>query len=166
MAIEFYRERDLPYGCFSNFSKHSFVINGQTWQTVEHYFQAQKFPGTPQEEAIRLAPDPLTAKHLGNLRAFPLGWEHDNPGGPPFGQPEGRGFPIRADWETVKDSVMRDAVRAKFTQHEDIRAVLLSTGDETLIEAARNDAYWGYGPDGKGQNKLGLTLMDIRDELR
>ena len=144
MAIEFYRERDLPYGCFSNFSKHSFTLGGQSWQTVEHYFQAQKFPGTPQEEAVRLAPDPMTAKNKGSERTTP----------------------IRADWEAVKDTVMRDAVRAKFTQHEDIQAVLLGTGDETIIEAARNDSYWGYGPDKKGLNKLGLTLMEVRAELR
>ena len=144
MAIEFYRERDLPYGCFSNFSKHSFTLGGKSWPTIEHYFQAQKFPGTPQEELIRLAPDPMTAKTLGNDRAFPL----------------------RSDWQIAKDAVMFEAVRAKFTQHEDIREILLGTGDEVIIEAAYNDSYWGSGPDGLGQNKLGLTLMKVRNELR
>jgi ribA/ribD-fused uncharacterized protein len=144
MPIEFYRERDAPYGCFSNFSKHSFTIGDRQWPTVEHYFQAQKFPGTPQEEAIRLAPDPMTAKNRGNERTVP----------------------IRPDWEAVKDDVMREAVRAKFEQHPDIRAVLLGTGSEILIEAARNDGYWGYGPDGKGKNRLGQVLMEVRDALR
>ncbi len=144
MPIEFYRERDAPYGCFSNFSKHSFTLGGKPWQTVEHYFQAQKFPGTPQEEAIRLAPDPMTAKNLGNDRTVPL----------------------RADWDAVKDDVMREAVRAKFSQHPDIRAVLLGTDTETLIEAARNDSYRGSGPDGKGKNMLGQVLMEVRDELK
>ncbi len=144
MAIEFYRERDVPYGCFSNFSKHGFTLGGKPWQTVEHYFQAQKFPGTPQEEAIRLAPDSMTAKNLGN--------SHD--------------YPLRADWQAVKDDVMREAVRAKFSQHPDIRAVLLGTGQEVLVEAARNDSYWGYGPDGQGKNRLGKVLMEVREELR
>lgn len=144
MAIEFYRERDLPYGCFSNFSRHSFTLGGQSWQTVEHYFQAQKFVGTPREHEIQIAPDPMQAKVMGNSRDFP----------------------IRADWEAVKDDVMHEAVRAKFEQHPDIRAVLLGTGQEVLVEAARNDSYWGYGPDGRGQNKLGLTLMKVRDALR
>lgn len=144
MPIEFYRERDVPYGCFSNFSKHSFTLGGKPWQTVEHYFQAQKFVGTPQEDAIRTAPDPMTAKRLGNSREYPL----------------------RSDWEAVKDTIMRDAVRAKFTQNEDIREILLGTRDELLIEAAYNDSYWGSGPDGLGENKLGLTLMEIRNELR
>ena len=144
MPIEFYRERDLPYGCFSNFSKHSITISGQPWQTVEHYFQAQKFAGIPQEHAIQIAPDPMRAKIMGNSCDFPL----------------------RADWDAVKDAVMYEAVLAKFSQHEDIKAVLLGTGDETIIEAAYNDSYWGWGPDKRGQNKLGLTLMQVRDELR
>ena len=144
MAIEFYRERDAPYGCFSNFSKHSFTLGGKPWQTVEHYFQAQKFVGTPREHEIQTAPDPMVAKKLGNSREYPL----------------------RADWEAVKNDVMRDAVLAKFEQHPDIRAVLLGTGQEVLIEAARNDSYWGYGPDGNGKNMLGKVLMEIRDELR
>ncbi len=144
MPIEFYRERDEPYGCFSNFSRHSFQINGKPWQSVEHYFQAQKFAGTPHEHTVQVAPDPMTAKRLGNSREFPL----------------------RADCDTVKDAVMYDAVLAKFTQHSDIRAILLGTGDETLIEAAFNDAYWGWGPDKQGRNKLGLTLMQVRENLR
>ena len=144
MAIKFYREREQPYGCFSNFSKHSFVIDGKFWQTVEHYFQAQKFPGTAQEEAIQNAPAPMFAKRMGNSRDFPL----------------------RPDWNEVKDDVMRRAVRAKFEQHEDIRAILLETGDEELIEAAPNDYYWGCGADGTGRNMLGRVLMEVRDALR
>jgi ribA/ribD-fused uncharacterized protein len=143
-AIRFYRERDAPYGCFSNFSKHSFVINGQSWQTVEHYFQAQKFAGTPREYEIQIASAPMTAKLMGNERTYP----------------------IRLDWEAVKDNVMRDALRAKFTQHKDIQAVLLGTGDAELVEAAPNDYYWGCGQDGTGKNRLGRILMEVRDELR
>ena len=144
MAIRFYREREQPYGCFSNFSKHSFQIDGMPWQTVEHYFQAQKFPGTAQEEAIRLAPAPMLAKQMGNSRDFPL----------------------RPDWNEVKDDVMRRAVRAKFEQHDDIRAVLLGTGEEELVEAVPNDYYWGCGAAGTGKNKLGLILMEVRDGVR
>ncbi len=144
MPIRFYRERDEPYGCFSNFSKHSFEIDGVQWQTVEHYFQARKFPGTLEEEAIRLAPDPMTAKNLGNDRARPL----------------------RPDWEAVKDDLMRRGVRAKFQQHKDIQAILLDTEQEELIEAAPNDYYWGCGASGTGKNRLGQILMEVRDSLR
>ncbi len=144
MAIQFYRERDQPYGCFSNFSRHGFTLDGRHWQTAEHYFQAQKFVGTPREDAVRQAPDPMSAKKLGGDRTHPL----------------------RPDWEAVKDDIMRRAVRAKFEQHADIRAVLLGTGEEELIENAPNDYYWGCGADGSGKNRLGRVLMEVRGELR
>ena len=46
MPIKFYRECNEPYGCFSNFSKHSFEVNGTPWQTVEqhHAGPALRFP--------------------------------------------------------------------------------------------------------------------------
>ena len=144
MEIRFYRERDEPYGCFSNFSHHGFTLDGTFWKTAEHYFQAQKFAGTPQEDAVRQAPDPMTAKQKGGDRTHPL----------------------RPDWEAVKDDVMRRAVRAKFEQHPDIRAVLLGTGDEELVENAPNDYYWGCGADGTGKNMLGRVLMEVRSESK
>lgn len=41
-VIHFYSE-NADYGCFSNFSLHPVVIDGVTYPTTEHYFQAQKF---------------------------------------------------------------------------------------------------------------------------
>jgi N-glycosidase YbiA len=61
-----------------------------------------------------------------------------------------RKWPPRKDWESVKDSIMHEAVRAKFTQHADLREVLLATGDATIVEHTENDAYWGDGGDGSG----------------
>ena len=77
-----------------------------------------------------------------------------------------RSRPLRADWQVVKDDVMRAAVRAKFALHSDIQAVLVGTGDEELIENAPNDYYWGCGADGTGKNILGKILMEVRGELR
>ena len=77
-----------------------------------------------------------------------------------------RSRPLRPDWEDVKDDVMRVAVRAKFTQHEELRELLLSTGDEELVEHTTNDAYWADGGDGTGKNMLGKILMEVRAELR
>lgn len=52
MTIYFYSTRDR-YSCFSNFSAHGFELDGVWWSTSEHYFQAQKFTGTPYAEQIR-----------------------------------------------------------------------------------------------------------------
>ena len=74
--------------------------------------------------------------------------------------------PLRKDWESVKDQVMHEAVRAKFTQHADLRAILLGTGAAEIVEHTENDAYWGDGGDGSGKNRLGRILMRVREALR
>jgi N-glycosidase YbiA len=143
MTIYFYSDREQPYGCFSNFSAHGFVLDDLYWPTSEHYFQAQKFAGTPRVEQIRGLNKPKEAANMGRDRSLPL----------------------RSDWETVKDEVMRQAVLAKFRTHGEIRDILLGTGDEDLVENAPGDYYWGCGQDGTGQNKLGLILMEVRQVL-
>jgi ribA/ribD-fused uncharacterized protein len=144
MTIFFYSTRDKPYGCFSNFSRHGFELDGVWWPTSEHYFQAQKFAGTPYLEEVRQAASPKQAAAIGRDRRLPL----------------------RADWEQVKDDVMKRAVLRKFETHADIREVLLATGDELLVEKAAKDYYWGCGKDGSGKNRLGQILMEIRATLR
>jgi hypothetical protein len=144
MTIYFYSQRENPYGCFSNFSRHGFELDGVYWQTSEHYFQAQKFVGTPYADEIRLAKTPNQAANMGRSRAHPL----------------------REDWEAVKDEVMRQALLRKFETHAAIRQILLDTQDQNLVENAPSDYYWGCGKDGSGQNRLGNLLMEIRSTLR
>ncbi|MFN8375187.1 MAG: NADAR family protein [Anaerolineae bacterium] len=143
MSIYFYSTQG-EHGCFSNFSKHGFELDGKYWKTSEHYFQAQKFAGTPHEEDVRCAATPKQAATVGRDRKRPL----------------------RPDWEQVKDDVMRRAVLAKFSTHAEIREVLLSTGDEEIIENAPGDYYWGCGKTGTGKNMLGKILMEVREKLR
>ena len=56
-VIHFYHVSG-EFGCFSNFSPHPVQLKGKTWPTSEHYFQAQKFAGTPDEEEVRQAKSP------------------------------------------------------------------------------------------------------------
>jgi N-glycosidase YbiA len=142
-VINFYSTKDA-YGCFSNFSRHHLFLKDKTWKTSEHYFQAQKFAGTEYEEKVRLAPTPMEAANLGRNRKFPL----------------------RKDWETIKDDIMREALKAKFTQNKDLKDILLETGDAELIEHTANDGYWADGGDGSGKNMLGILLMELREELK
>lgn len=116
MPIYFYSTIDT-FGCFSNFSRHGFELDGRYWRTVEHYFQAQKFVGTEYMEHIARARTPKEAAERGQSRKVPL----------------------RPDWESVKDAVMRKAVRRKFETHADLRKALLDTGDESLVENAPGD---------------------------
>jgi ribA/ribD-fused uncharacterized protein len=143
-VINFYSVKD-EYGCFSNFfSRHPIKLKGKTWPTSEHYFQAQKFAGTPHEEEIRLSKTATIA----------------------FQKSHKRTMPVRKDWESVRDSIMHEAVLAKFTQHDDLREILLGTGNATIVEHTENDDYWGDGGDGSGKNRLGQILMQVREELR
>lgn len=143
MIIYFYAV-SAEFGCFSNFSAHGFKLDGQYWPSSEHYFQAQKFAGTDYATTIRLAKSPAIAARLGRSRKQPL----------------------RRDWEAIKDDVMRRALLAKFRSHADIRAILLATDDQPLVENAPNDYYWGCGIDGSGKNMLGQLLVEIRQTLR
>ena len=78
----------------------------------------------------------------------------------------GRKIELRPDWDSVKDVVMYDVCKLKFTTHADLKEKLLSTGDAELIEGNYwGDVYWGVC-NGIGQNKLGKILMRIRSELR
>lgn len=141
-VIRFYLVNEA-YGCFSNFAAYPIEMDGQIWPTSEHYFQAQKFAGTAHVEEIRLTLSPMVVARMGRDRKRPL----------------------RADWDCVKDDIMRQAVLAKFTQHPDLRETLLATGDAQIIEHTANDNYWADGGDGSGRNMLGVILMEIRERL-
>lgn len=142
--IRFYHPAK-PFGCFSNFSQHPIHLDGYDWPTTEHYFQAQKFEDLRLQDRVRLAATPKDAAKIGRDRKLPL----------------------RRDWEQVKDSVMLNALREKFDKNKECQEILLSTGDDYLIEdtTISGDAYWGCGKDGRGVNMLGKLLMQVRDEL-
>lgn len=146
MTIYFYKANE-PYGCFSNFSPHGIELQGTNWPTVEHYYQAQKFVGTANASlipVIHAAQTPEDAAALGRDRTRQ----------------------VRPDWEQVKTQVMREAVLKKFLTHTDIAAILISTGDELIVENSPTDYYWGCGTDKTGHNHLGKVLMSVRQEIR
>ncbi|BAZ42522.1 hypothetical protein NIES4101_84910 [Calothrix sp. NIES-4101] len=146
MTIYFYKSGDA-YGCFSNFSPHGIEMEGFFWATVEHYYQAQKFVGSVDEyiiPSIHAAKTPEIAAALGRNCDRCL----------------------RPDWDIVKISVMQKAVLQKFLSHADIRAVLLTTEEEILIEDSPCDYFWGCGASRQGENHLGQILMNVRTQLR
>lgn len=145
MTIYFYKVHD-PYGCFSNFSPHGIHLEGKDWQTVEHYYQAQKFRGTVDEWlAIEIG------KAATPEEAARLGRDPDRA--------------CRSDWSCVKTIVMRQAVLTKFLTHLDLQEILLSTADEAIVEDSPRDYFWGCGAERTGENHLGRILMSVRDEI-
>lgn len=141
--IRLYKVND-HYGVFSNFYKCGFFIDEKYWPTAEHYFQAQKFNDESLKEKIRQLASPMDAAKLGR----------------------DRNNPIRHDWDSVKDNVMRFAVMEKFKQNDEARGILLATDKCLLVEHTKNDNYWGDGGDGSGKNMLGIILMETREKLR
>ena len=149
--IEFYNN-NTPYYEFTNFYQGKpIVMNGTSWPTSEHYFQAMKFVGPREiwiQEVIRKANTARQVFDLANSRTGTY-----------------KNF-IRSDWDAVKDAIMYKILQAKFTQDPRLSALLLNTGSAKLIEASPVDSYWGYGPDKKGKNMLGKLLMQLRNELK
>lgn len=144
-TIYFYSTLEKPYGVFSNFYKSPIVIEGITWKTTEHYFQAAKFFNTDPDWAIEIA-KVKTAKEAAKMG-------------------RSREHPIDPNWESIKDNIMLEALRAKFTQHSDLKQVLLSTGDSEIVEKTTHDYYWGCGTNKTGLNMLGKLLVKVRSEL-
>ena len=141
-VINFYSVSD-DYGELSNFALYPIKIKGKVWPTSEHYFQAMKFESQKDQAEIRKAKTPMEAAKKGRDRKRKL----------------------RKNWESSKDNVMREAVLQKFSQHENLKELLLSTGSSKLVEHTENDKYWGDGGDGRGKNRLGIILMEVRERL-
>ena len=137
MISEFRNE----YFFLSNYYNSPIILDGKIAPTVEHYFHACKTFNKAERDRILTATTPGKAKRLG------------------------RACTLRSDWETVKDSIMEEALRQKF-ESPILKQLLLSTGDEELVEGNWwNDTYWGVC-DGVGQNKLGKLLMKLREEYK
>lgn len=129
------------YFFLSNFYESPITIDGVTYKNSEAAFHAHKCPEL-RYRFVNL--NPRDAKRLG------------------------RSVKLRPDWEQVKDDVMRKVIRAKFTQHDNLKQKLLATGNAVLEEGNTwHDLYWGVDANTRqGKNTLGKILMEIRDELR
>lgn len=148
MVIRFFSKSEA-YCEFSNFAAFGIELDEAWWPSVEHYYQAQKFTEPDMRNKIRKAAKPVIAKNL--ARKY-LARKYRRA--------------IRPDWDEVKDAVMERAVGAKFAQHEELRRLLLATGNKELEECAPTDTYWGVGCEGSGLNKLGKLIAQIRANLR
>lgn len=146
--ICFYRSNEKPYGAFSNLYRCSVVYEGQEFPTSEHAYQAGKARKESVRDWILTAPSPaLVAMAAHGLYT----WD------------------IAPGWSKVKFDRMRGVLYAKFSQHPELRELLLSTGNARLVECATVDnpvnRLWGE-VNGKGKNMLGNLLMEVRERFR
>lgn len=146
--IRFYQAKEKPYGMFSNLYRRPIEFEGETFQTSEHAYQAGKARKEEVRAWLMAAPSPsLLAMAAHGLYV----WD------------------VHPDWSKIKFDRMKRVLIAKFTQHQDLQELLLSTGDKRLVESATVDnavnRLWGE-VNGKGKNKLGELLMEVRAEIR
>lgn len=126
------------YYFLSNFYSAPVTYNGMCFENNEAAFQAAKCPER-MTEFCRL--NPSEAKRFG------------------------RRVKLRGDWEAVKDTVMYEICKAKFSQNPDLADQLVATKDAELIEGNTwGDRIWGVC-DGVGENRLGKILMRVRAEM-
>ena len=137
---------DNEYAFLSNFYESPFEVDGITYPTVEHFFQAMKSKDVEGRKKIAAAPTPGKAKRLG------------------------RTIELRKDWEEIKVAVMKFGLAQKFRIPE-LREKLLATGNEELIEGNfYHDNIWGNClcaecQNKPGRNMLGMLLMKVREEI-
>ncbi|WJK40720.1 NADAR family protein [Solwaraspora sp. WMMA2056] len=145
-------------GCLSQWSPIGFTVDGVGFATAEHYMMWRKailFDDRAMAQRILAAPHPRAAKVLGGRVA---------------------GFDQRT-WNAHRVPIVVAGNLAKFSQHPDLGAYLLGTGERVLVEASPMDRIWGIGltrddpaaadpTRWRGLNLLGFALMQVRDTLR
>jgi ribA/ribD-fused uncharacterized protein len=150
----FYGHEDV----FSQWYPATFEVDGDEYPTAEHWMMAEKarlFGDAEMREQILSTGSPGQAKKLGR---------------------KVRGFDEDTWVRERFELVVRGNV-AKFGQHEELRASLLETGDQVLVEASPRDRIWGIGLSAahaharipahwRGKNLLGFALMEARRQLR
>jgi ribA/ribD-fused uncharacterized protein len=168
-TILFYKKKDDYYE-FSNYYISKIQWDGKTYPSSEHLFQALKFINDNKDNRsmeyaniIRQQSTPNKSRILAIQKTGGgYKWRTDlNPLIVKY-----QDVKIRSDWDKVKDKVMEEVLMSKFSQNEQLKNLLLNTGDKLIVENSPRDYYWGIGKHENGKNVLGKLLMKTRTILR
>lgn len=127
----------------SPFSAHEVELDGVMYKTVEHAYQALRTVPKAREPIID-ARNPMDAWRAGQVAK--------------------QANQIVPDFDKL--ALMERIFRAKLAQHDDVREVLLATGNRELQKEYDTDYFWGTGVDGTGSNEMGKLWMRLRTELQ
>ena len=85
---------------------------------------------------------------------------------------------VVAEWSDISSTVMETGVQAKFSQNQDLKNLLLETGNKDLQESNKFDSFWGTGLSlveaskrsdhslVKGKNTMGKILASVRTNIQ
>ena len=136
MGVIEFSKTNVTYGCFSNFFPCSLTYDDITYQNSEAAWQSLKTLDADERRAF---------SELSGAAA----------------KKKGRRVTLRSDWEQVKYQLMVDVCFAKFSQNPELAEVLLSTGDDEIVENTTgwHDNTWGNCKCPKCINKPGKNLL-------
>jgi len=150
------KEAKVDKSCFSQWFPRGFSIDEVYYPTAEHYMMVQKAKLFEPSQMENI----LNAKTTKEVKS--LGRSIQN-------------FDAKV-WEEKAFDIVVQGNKAKFSQHEDLKAFLFSTGTKIIVEASPYDTIWGIGMAEedkeasnplawRGENKLGFALMAVREIL-
>lgn len=145
-------------GYLSNWYLSPLTIKGISFSSMEQYMMYQKailFDDMEIGKQILAVQHPAIVKELGRKVS---------------------GFDEHT-WNGVRQIIVYEGLIAKFSQNEELKQKLLTSGNALLAECAVKDRIWGIGlsmqdskrfhpKEWKGQNLLGYTLMMVREKLK
>ena len=120
--------------------------NSYVFPSVEHYYQAMKFYAN--DERFN---NILNLENADDARLITKTPEYK--------------INRRKDFDKNKFDIMKDGLRAKFSQNPDVAEMLKQTGDAILIKSCPVCYKCGFGI-GSGENRIGKILMEIRKEIQ
>ena len=151
------RSDKVTKSCFSQWYEATFVINGITYFTAEHFMMAEKallFNDHEIHKKITKCTHPAQAKKLGRqVKNF-----------------------NQEIWEANRFDIVVKGNIQKFSQNPELTTFLINTQNRILVEASPVDSIWGIGLSQdnpkvhnpnlwEGLNLLGHVLMEVRDYL-
>jgi ribA/ribD-fused uncharacterized protein len=129
-----------------------FTVDGHRWQTVEHFYQASKFKHKHREYYLSFALDSGTPLSTDVAMAKDAGSKKGKHNGELIRPSE---VTIDPDFDKIEHKVLHDAILAKFSQHDDLKNMLLATKKAKLVHCKKCK-----------EGKLAEDLIFVRDELK
>ena len=158
MNIICFHNPDEENGYLGNWYLSDFTAGGVKFSSMEQYMMYHKALCFGDEESAEKI---LATDDVAEIKAL------------------GRGVKNYDDhhWNGVRQVIVYEGLLAKFEQNEELKKMLIATGDALLAECAVHDKVWGIGlsmtdpnrldrAKWRGTDLLGYSLMLVRERLK